>query len=405
MPQTLNRFSPAVASMAAECPDMSALRLVLAGKDWSGAVERATHALRTPPCRTEPACLVRAFAVFVYAGQLTLADELAEPLRRTATDAPALADTIVLLNGRLAGRRGDLDGALDAYQKLGRSAADPTLRLLAAAAATELAAQREDPDLAAALITGSELEAALRAGVTCAPFLRIGRAAMHRCNGNFGAALSDYLDAGRKFGARGIRGPAVSCWRSNAALCAHATGRQRLATVLARQAYTAASGWAEPYALGRATFVLGVVDGGSARTDLFSDAAELFEIARAPAEQGAVLYELGCRLAADRPAAARQRLERARGLFVAVGNGVRAARADDQLRRLPTRSPTGRLSVMEVKAVRLAAAGYTNRQIANKLFLAVRTVEAHLSRAYAKLGIAGREDLAWSAAPIRSVRP
>jgi DNA-binding CsgD family transcriptional regulator len=145
-----------------------------------------------------------------------------------------------------------------------------------------------------------------------------------------------------------------------------------------------------------------VVDGSSARTDRFAEAAELFEIARAPAEQGTVLYELGRQLAADRPAAARQRLTQARRLFVLVGNTNRVARADDQLRRLPVPEPAARLSTMEAKAVRLAAAGYTNRQIAGKLFLAVRTVEAQLSRAYGKLGISGRDDLPWS---IRSVRP
>jgi len=42
----------------------------------------------------------------------------------------------------------------------------------------------------------------------------------------------------------------------------------------------------------------------------------------------------------------------------------------------------------------MAAAGDSNRAIAQQLFLTKKTVETHLSHAYHKLGIAGRADLA-----------
>ncbi len=41
----------------------------------------------------------------------------------------------------------------------------------------------------------------------------------------------------------------------------------------------------------------------------------------------------------------------------------------------------------------LAAYGYTNGQIANKLYITVSTVEQHLTRVYRKLGVAGRAEL------------
>jgi DNA-binding NarL/FixJ family response regulator len=42
----------------------------------------------------------------------------------------------------------------------------------------------------------------------------------------------------------------------------------------------------------------------------------------------------------------------------------------------------------------LAAVGHSNRQIAEELFLSVRTIENHLQRVYEKLGIRSRTELA-----------
>ena len=51
------------------------------------------------------------------------------------------------------------------------------------------------------------------------------------------------------------------------------------------------------------------------------------------------------------------------------------------------------LTRREVEIVRLAGDGRSNRDIAERLHLSVRTVESHLQRAYAKLGISSRADL------------
>ena len=81
------------------------------------------------------------------------------------------------------------------------------------------------------------------------------------------------------------------------------------------------------------------------------------------------------------------------------GTGARRlqAMANDELalaggRRARTR-PTGELTAMELRAAELAGQGLTNPEIAQQLFLSVKTVEHHLSRAYAKLGLASRRDL------------
>jgi DNA-binding CsgD family transcriptional regulator len=51
------------------------------------------------------------------------------------------------------------------------------------------------------------------------------------------------------------------------------------------------------------------------------------------------------------------------------------------------------LTPSELRIVRLAAEGRTNREIAHELYLTIKTVEGHLSRAYTKLGIDGRTQL------------
>ena len=52
------------------------------------------------------------------------------------------------------------------------------------------------------------------------------------------------------------------------------------------------------------------------------------------------------------------------------------------------------LTPSERRVAVLAAEGHTNRDIAQTLFLTVKTVETHLSNAYRKLDIRSRRELA-----------
>jgi DNA-binding CsgD family transcriptional regulator len=94
--------------------------------------------------------------------------------------------------------------------------------------------------------------------------------------------------------------------------------------------------------------------------------------------------------------AARRSLERAVAAFEELGATGWATSARSELARVAARPPQphGELTSTERRVVELAADGLANKEIARDLFISVKTVERHLSHAYAKLGVRSRAQLA-----------
>ena len=94
--------------------------------------------------------------------------------------------------------------------------------------------------------------------------------------------------------------------------------------------------------------------------------------------------------------AARVSLERARTAFDEFAADGWAEQARFELARVGGRRPQvdGELTPSEQRTAELAAGGLSNKQIAAALFVSVHTVEVHLSRVYAKLGVHSRAQLA-----------
>lgn len=91
---------------------------------------------------------------------------------------------------------------------------------------------------------------------------------------------------------------------------------------------------------------------------------------------------------------ARLAFEEAVGLFEALGTPLWAARARAELARAGSRRAPEGLTATEERIARLAAEGLSNRAIAEQAFVSVKTVETNLKRAYRKLGISSRAQLA-----------
>jgi DNA-binding CsgD family transcriptional regulator len=106
------------------------------------------------------------------------------------------------------------------------------------------------------------------------------------------------------------------------------------------------------------------------------------------------------RLAGDEVEPAVDHLQRAYDLASSAGAQALVHEASSRLTALgvrPKRQSTARglhtLSPAERRAVDLAAQDRTNREIAETLFVTVKTVETHLGSAYRKLGIRSRGEL------------
>jgi DNA-binding NarL/FixJ family response regulator len=92
--------------------------------------------------------------------------------------------------------------------------------------------------------------------------------------------------------------------------------------------------------------------------------------------------------------AAREAFAQALEIFETCGARLWIERTERELRSISGRqSSRGELTTTEAKVARLAAAGKRNKEIADELFLSVRTVETHLSHVYAKLGVRSRTEL------------
>jgi DNA-binding CsgD family transcriptional regulator len=119
------------------------------------------------------------------------------------------------------------------------------------------------------------------------------------------------------------------------------------------------------------------------------EAADLrFELART------LLVEGRLRRRAKQKRAAADALRRAREIFERLGAPTWAERAGNELERVGLRRGTGwELTETERRVAELAAVGHTNREVAQRLFISPKTVEANLARVYRKLAISSRAEL------------
>jgi DNA-binding CsgD family transcriptional regulator/exonuclease VII small subunit len=125
-----------------------------------------------------------------------------------------------------------------------------------------------------------------------------------------------------------------------------------------------------------------------------------FELARTLLVKGEVERR------AKQKLAARSTLEQALGLFQALGAPLWAQRAQDDLARVGGAVPaSSELTPTEQRIAQLVGEGKKNREVADALFISVKTVEANLSRIFHKLGVRSRTELTRRIAATQRVSP
>jgi DNA-binding CsgD family transcriptional regulator len=92
--------------------------------------------------------------------------------------------------------------------------------------------------------------------------------------------------------------------------------------------------------------------------------------------------------------AARDAIQKAAAIFEECGACGWEERARSELGRIGGRRREEGLTAAERRVAALVAEGKTNREVATTLVLGERTIETHLTRIYAKLGVRSRTELA-----------
>ncbi len=217
------------------------------------------------------------------------------------------------------------------------------------------------------------------------------------------AALADFLSCGELMTSWGVDQPGVVPWRTSAAEAwlLHGANRDEAKRLINEQ--LARLGPDGSRTRGVALRLLAATNQAHNRPQLLQDAVAILE-------ENGDQYELA-RALADLSKAHQALREHRRAWTVArrawhVANVCDAAELCEEL--LPSRGkidaedapaeekpvdPIATLTDAERRVAALAAVGYTNREIASKLFITPSTIEQHLTRVYRKLKVKYRKDL------------
>jgi DNA-binding CsgD family transcriptional regulator len=344
-----------------------------------------------------------AVVTLLWAERFEEAQSLADA---AVAEAEASANGIILPAVRaqrawLALQRGDLTTA-EADARALLEAPGPSAPALlsnrAISVLTHVALERGDLRMAEQALGGATTSLAGKGPL--ANVLRYAQGHLRFAQGRFAEALSDF----RAASAIAIGGvppsPTYLPWRSDAALAALALGDLETARILSDEEVRLARHFGGSRALGVALRAAGIVSGGEPGEALLREAIEVLASRDTRLEQARAQTDLGALLRRrNRRVDSRELLRQALDTAYHLGAGALAERAETELRATgakPRRaSLTGldALTACERRVAELAAAGMTNREIAQALFVTSRTVEGHLTNVFTKLELKTRTAL------------
>lgn len=313
----------------------------------------------------------------------------------TVVTMSALRALIALRRGELSDAQADAQTAIELAPEL----LGARFLIFAVSAAVLAGLERDEtPDSLRSLIdrTGVRYDTEF----TSSSQLRYASGVLHAAAGNHEAAIEELRGCGSLDPAFGGENPAMLPWRSATALSLSELGRNDEARKLAAEEVRRAQDFGAARAIGIALRADALVGAPAERLKGLAAALEVLVPSPARLEHARVLVDLGATLrAAGKRTEAREPL--LDGLTQAARCGAhtleRRARAElaaiGVRPRRPERSGEDSLTPSERRVAELAAAGGTNREIAQQLFVTEKTVETHLGRAFRKLEITSRRQL------------
>jgi DNA-binding CsgD family transcriptional regulator len=351
----------------------------------------------------------RSSVPFVALISLIWNDDLERP-RQLCNAALALAEQMgsqhLMVNGGAfgglaalrAGRLAEAAGAAGLSYRLARDSAMPESIDWAWALAILLDSMRERGEIEAAqaLLGAAEAEGDLWHHVTFV-FLLESRGRLRCAQGRLREGVDDLFESGRRWEPFGLRNPNVSAWRSDAAVALLHLGEREQAARLADEELALARTAGTARGIGVACRTSGIVH----RDDrLLAEATEVLADSPARLEYAKALCELG---AAGRRAGRRREVREPLLAALDLARRCTAAPLAERIRSelsaigtRPRRDYLGGVEALtpgELRIAKMAAEGRTNKDIAQALFVTLRTVETHLTHVYRKLDIDSRAAL------------
>jgi DNA-binding CsgD family transcriptional regulator len=230
------------------------------------------------------------------------------------------------------------------------------------------------------------------------PLLARGR--LRAAAGEYARARADLEDALRRI----ERSRGLFPWANEARIALvpvlRHIGDEAAARAAAEDALSSATAMQSRRNIGGALRVLGLLEGGDRGTELLRRAADVLSGSPALLWRAQAYVDLGAALRREsQTEGARPMLREGMELAHRCGATPLADHAAEELRaaggRPRRRAGSGAeaLTTSERRVAEMAATGASNKEIAQSLFVTLRTVEMHLSGSYHKLGIRSRHEL------------
>jgi DNA-binding NarL/FixJ family response regulator len=241
-------------------------------------------------------------------------------------------------------------------------------------------------------------------------WFRLYRGRLRIATGSPEQGVAELLQVGETVRLVPFDNPSTVPWRSSAAEGLRLLDRNDEACALVNDELELARRWGDPHAIGASLRVLALVQGGGEGIALLQEAVEVLAASEGRLEYAHTIVDLGAALRrANQRTKARERLREGVDLAQAIGAFRLAERANDEIAATGARPRKVRqtgvdaLTASERRVAQMAAEGMTNKEIAQALFVTIKTVEVHLSHAYRKLQISSRAELDDALSPAPSL--